>query len=134
MSNSSGDADDDVHIDWTGVMLHNKYIAIKKLGYGSFASVWSCYCPDDKQFYACKIHNAGDHSAGVEEAETLNKFKKCDMIIRIVDAFDHEEFFCIVLELMACSLEDLMRHDIRYKNGFPIDFIKKCIDNTDGNA
>jgi serine/threonine-protein kinase SRPK3 len=148
----SGQSDPDSDIDWTGVILNNKYLCIKLLGYGACASVWTVFNIDNKSFYAVKIHNRNDYSYGESEALLLNKIKsfKSKYVINIVETFIHEneidndsqlesdsvsgsetenEHYCIVMELMACSLYDLIRKG-KYTNGLPYEFVKKTIYHT----
>jgi hypothetical protein len=34
---------DDRKIDWTGKVMNEKYVLIKKIGFGSYAAVWLSY-------------------------------------------------------------------------------------------
>src|SRR6202012_3257444 len=126
---SSGGLGSDSYIDWQCKILNKKYIMIKKLGYGSYASVWMGFDILDKKFYAVKIHNSEDYNAGKEETNIIKKLNtsKCKHIINLIDSFIHTEndadHYCLVMELMACSLEDIIR-DKKYQNGLPYDFIK----------
>lgn len=55
-------------------VLDNKYIILKKLGFGYFSTVWLSYNIKDKNLYALKIMKAGAHfeRVGLDE-EALNR-------------------------------------------------------------
>lgn len=131
-SEFSDTVDEQVYYDWTGKILKNKYILIKKLGHGSFATVWSAYNQSNKKLFAIKIHNTADFNSGKLEDELLRKFKNCDKIVNRIESFSHHSenddgiHFCIVLELMACSIYDLIKNG-KYKNGLPVRIATKII-------
>lgn len=72
----SGEYDDDCYVDWTGTIFNNKYIMLKKLGKGSYSSVWLSYGFDENKFFAIKIFNRCDFDDGKREAEVYNELKK----------------------------------------------------------
>lgn len=133
MSASSLKTNQDSYINWTGKIFNKKYILIKKLGYGSYACVWLAYNSTTKQFYAIKIHNSSDTKAAEKEYNVLKKVNSLNsnLFINVIESFSiHNDNKnpqkCIVLELMACSLFDLIKNG-KYTNGLPIDFIRKII-------
>lgn len=130
-------------IDWKGYILtgsnNNKYIMIKRLGYGSYASVWMAYKINNikkktlsSNFYAIKIHNTDDVAEGVKEIKMYKKFKELE--IPYVSSPEDEfvivrkmgdkvkKHVCVVIGLMACSIYDLIDKG-RYKKGFPFDSV-----------
>lgn len=136
--------------DWTGKIIANNYILIKKLGCGSFAVVWLCYSLKHKKCYAIKILNPEDYKSGVKE---INIFKeiykfKSQYIISMIDHFeisvpndqlgsDNDEYYdksykhiCIVLELMLCSVYDIIKICNKKYKYLPLEFIKKIIYQT----
>lgn len=104
-------------INWTGKKI-NKYTAIKRIGYGSYSSVWLCIDLLKKKYYAIKIHNCEEYKAGKQEEYLLRKMKNSKNIVNIYDSFYHDQHYCIVMELLSCSLYDLIITD-KYKNGLP---------------
>jgi serine/threonine-protein kinase SRPK3 len=145
MSSSSNFINYQADLDWTGQILHKKYILIKKLGSGSFASVWMALNKTNKTIVAIKIHNTEDSKAASIEVALLEKFKKlkCNTCVSMLDKFSCETIsdsdnsdnsddsentsddthFCVVMELMACSLCDLIKNGT-YAAGLPFDFIR----------
>lgn len=139
--------------DWTGQIVADNYILIKKLGCGSFAAVWLCYSLRHKKCFAVKILNPEDYESGIEEIaifKQVAKFKS-PYIISLVDHFtipvpdeqinengkngndedldedldDYDEHVCIVLELMFCSLYDILKICNKTNKYLPLEFIKK---------
>lgn len=134
--------------DWTGKLIANNYILIKKLGYGSYAVVWLCYSLKHKKCYAIKILNPEDHKSGRKEIDMFNLInKKSQYIISMIDHFeipvpndqldDGDEYFddsyshvCIILELMLCSVYDIIKICHKTNKYLPLKFIKKVIFET----
>ena len=84
----SEDYEDDEHnIDWRANIFHskrnNKYIMIKRIGWGSYSSVWLCLKLENKinnsKMYAIKIHNTIDQAEGIREIEVYKKFSKLNI-------------------------------------------------------
>ena len=125
-------------LDWSEHIFsgsnNNKYILIKRIGYGSYSSVWVAYKLNDNSnhFYAIKIHNTEDIKEGLKEIQIYTKFKKLCIpnIIKCVDQFvitktikkGESKHICIVLDLLACSLYDLLKSD-KYAKGLHIDSV-----------
>jgi len=114
--------------DWTGCILNNKYIPIVELGAGAFATVWLCYNYANKQYYAIKIQFENDYDEAVKEAKLLNQLSKYECFNKCVETFTHSDEmgknFCMVLELCAGSLYDLMKYG-KYEDGFDLVTVKK---------
>ena len=129
---SDSDSDDDQSINWEGKLFDNRYIILKKVSYGNYASVWITYDLHELKYYAIKIHNKNDYDAGVSESEIYNKLKPCKSkhLMTIVRSFDHETddgvHHCCIMDLMACSLYKLLKTK-EYKNGVPFDMVMKCV-------
>lgn len=127
---------DETKNDWIGEVLNKKYIVIKKLGRGSYASVWMAVNKDTKKPYAIKINNTYDMCEGKTEVLLLERFRNLEIpnIVEIIEYFVCDpignyasktlmkKHVCIVMELMACSLYDLMKHN--YSDGLPIKYVK----------
>lgn len=130
--------------DWTGQLINDNYILIKKLGFGSFAAVWLAYSLKHKKCYAIKILNPEDYKSGTKEINIFKEFKKFknSHIIEMIDHFSipvpsedtdynpdnyNGEHICIVLELMLCSVYDIIKIYHKTNNYLPLEFIKEVI-------
>jgi serine/threonine protein kinase len=126
-SNSETDYDleedlEDCHIDWAYEIFNNKYILIKKLGKGSYCSVWLAYNFNDNYFLALKIYNRCDYDRGKKELSVFDELK-CKKINNIVTYnkcfnFTHEDyedyddkniFLCAEMDLCGYSLYDIIK-------------------------
>ena len=83
------------------------------LGKGSFGSVLQCYDHKNKMSVAIKLlnHKPKLHSQIMFELELLKKLQADEKnntsdnkIIKLIDAFDFRNFFCIVMELASFDL------------------------------
>lgn len=112
MSNST---DNEYKYDWNGIIIKKKYICICKLGHGSYSAVWLAYNLIDKTVVAIKIHNSYDYKHGINEYTLYRTFNNLNIPhilnpIELVDLIhEDEQHCCIVMELMGCSLYDLMK-------------------------
>lgn len=112
-------------IDWCCHYLNNKYIILKKLGFGAYASVWLCYDTQEVKYYAIKISNRGDYKTCIKETNVYNLIKKlnCNHIMNLKQSFDHkikgdeneEEiediYHCEVMDLMGDSLYNYVKNN-----------------------
>jgi serine/threonine-protein kinase SRPK3 len=118
-----------------GDVLINKYLLIYLLGSGSFAKVWLSYHFLNKKFYAIKIQNLEDYDSGIEEVELLKEFEKYNshFINKLFEYFtlkiEQGEHVCMVFELMAGSLYDIMKIGT-YSHGLALETVKKIIYQT----
>lgn len=130
-SSASGQISSDVYIDWTGQIFNNRYISIKKLGYGGCSSVWFCYDTFEDRCIALKIFNLDDYNHGTYEVELLKKINslKSSLNVKFFESFDHETkdgvHLCISLELMKTSLYQYCKEN--YLNLKEIKIITKQI-------
>lgn len=110
MSVNSGDISDDTLIDWKGVIFENRYIAIKKIGYGACSSVWMCWDTHKLLCVAIKIFNIDDYEHAEYELVFLKKIEllKSKYNVKLLGSFEKETddgfHMCIVFELMKESL------------------------------
>ena len=136
--------------EFYGDVLNNRLLILKKLGYGSFSSVWMAYDIIDMNLVAIKIINPDDYKDGLLELkiyETLNKINN-KYLLTIKDFFQvtpihpkyHTEEYLIknkkvydhiviILPLLACSTYDLIKCN-EYNNGLPLKICKKIIHQT----
>lgn len=131
MSDSSDSSSFDKSV-LVGKTLHNKYIIIYKIGRGAFSTVWLCMDIRSKQYYAIKILYPDSYDVGLFETDILNKIKKtkCQYFNHIIDNFvhemDNEQYCCMVFELLAGSVYDIMKYG-KYKTGLNIDVVKSIV-------
>ena len=98
-----------------GDTLNGKYLLINKIGSGAFSTVWLSLNIKNQKYYAIKIQNMEDFDAGINEIDILKKFynEKCPYISNMVDNFIYEiedgSFACMVFELLAGSVYDIIR-------------------------
>lgn len=126
-SESSDYADEDLGNEYYGMILDNRYILLQKIGLGGYASVWLSYYIDDPKkqyYYAIKIQNPEYYNEGNLEVETFLKISNIKSEY-LMNMFEHFKFkplnskkyaICMVFELMACSLYQLIRRG-KYKKG-----------------
>lgn len=110
----------DEEINWNFHVLNNKYIIIKKLGCGSYASVWMTYDVIDSKYYAIKISNKDDYKTCVKETKIYNIIKKynCPYLMDLKSSFDHkhdgELYHCEIMDLMGLSLYDYIKNNHKF--------------------
>jgi serine/threonine-protein kinase SRPK3 len=132
-SDSSEYADDDIGDEYYGMVLDHRYILLHKIGSGAFASVWLSYYindPKKQYYYAIKIQNPDDYTEGLLEIETFKKIKNInsEYLLNIIEDFKFKPInsnkyaLCMVFELMACSLYQLIRRG-EYKKGLNADVV-----------
>jgi serine/threonine-protein kinase SRPK3 len=118
----------DRHIDWKCAILDNRYIMIKQIGHGSYCSVWICYDVHEMKYYAMKINNRDDYKVAMKETNTYNVIKayKSPYLMTLIRSFDHNDdgkHRCFVMELMACSLYDIIK---RNTSGIKFEYVMRC--------
>ncbi len=72
---SESEDEDDCYIDWAYEIFNNKYIMIKKLGRGSYCSVWLAYNYVSSSFNAIKVYNRCDYKRGKREIKVFDNLK-----------------------------------------------------------
>ncbi len=131
-SNSSDNDSSDSSIDWKYTVLNNRYITLKKIDSGAYASVWIALDTNDMKYCAIKINNTEDYKAGKKETKMHKLFKKykSSNIISVSESFDHETddgiHHCCVMELMACSLYSIIKSE-KYSCGINFKIVMTAI-------
>jgi len=132
-SEDSSDSEED--INFIGKLLNNRYILISIIGKGTFAIVYLSYDLINNNFYAIKVQNCEDYDSGIKEVDALNKIKssKCKYLNKIINNFEYEYddeiYICMVFELLAGSVYDLIKKG-KYSNGLPIEIVKIILKQT----
>jgi serine/threonine protein kinase len=132
-SESSDYADEDLGDEYYGMILDNRYILLHKIGTGGFASVWLSYYMNDPKkqyYYAIKIQNPKYYKEGKLEVGTFLKIStiQSEYLINMIEHFkfkplqSKEYAICMVFELMACSVYQLIRRG-KYKKGLPPEIV-----------
>jgi len=125
------DNEEDSMIDWTSNVFNDRYIAIKKLGKGSYCSVWLAYDQKLNKMIALKIYNREDYKRAKREIKIFDEIKSKNImnVITYIDKFVHEDeefdsndedsnseastystnrFLCVTMELCGYSLNDII--------------------------
>lgn len=125
------DNEDDSAIDWSSNIFNDRYIAIKKLGKGSYCSVWLAYDQKINKMIALKIYNREDYKRAKREIKTFDEIKSKNIsnVITYNNKFIHEDvkydsndedsdsnasgystnrFLCVTMELCGYSLNDIL--------------------------
>lgn len=132
-SESSDYADEDLGDEYYGMILDNRYILLHKIGLGGFASVWLSYYMNDPKkqyYYAIKIQNPEYYKEGKIEVDTFLKISNIQSkyLINMIEHFKFKPLqskqyaICMVFELMACSIYQLIRRG-KYKKGLPPEIV-----------
>ena len=124
-------ADTEPTKDTIGKIIQSRngsYVLINKLGIGAYATVWMCYNVKKKELYAIKIFKPKEHKNAANEINTYERFNKMNInhIIKVHETFEYEGRMCMVLDLMAGSLYDFIKHGgtdegLTFRMGFDID-------------
>jgi serine/threonine protein kinase len=97
-------------------VLRDKYILLKELGCGSYASVWLSYNVYDEKYYAIKVSRKKMSNIASNEGKIYDRLKryKCESLMDAVEHFDcqidNEKCHCIVMELLGMSTYDYLKH------------------------
>jgi serine/threonine-protein kinase SRPK3 len=128
-SESSGYADAEAGDEFRGLVLDGRYVLLHKIGNGAYASVWLAYYindPSRRFYYAIKVQNPEDYEEGRQEVRVMERINRigCPHLMTMIEHFrfqpedaDHPAV-CMVFELMACSVYQLIRRG-EYREGLP---------------
>src|SRR5579872_5790746 len=120
------------------VIQHHKqtYILVHELGIGAYAKVWMCYSVNKKDFFAIKIFKRKEKKSGTKELNIYEKFNKMGVknTVKLYDSFEQAGKICLVIDLMAGSLYDLIRHGRiddgdDFTLGFDVNFVIRVLHN-----
>jgi serine/threonine protein kinase len=145
-TNMDSDIEDDSMIDWSLNIFNDRYIAIKKLGRGSYCSVWLAYDLKANKMVALKIYNREDYKRAKREIKIFDEIKSKNIInvITYIDKFVHideeydsndegsnseaseyttNRFLCVTMELCGYSLNDIITIFKKNNNNIPANTI-----------
>lgn len=111
-----------------GDIINNTYVLIRKLGAGTYSTVWIGYKLHDnsgKKYYAIKVHHIGANSQAYDEYNMVKLMKENE--IKMIPFYEKVEFtpfkhkkkcICLVYDIMTCSVSDLLDM-YKYEEGMP---------------
>ncbi|GLH14737.1 Serine/threonine-protein kinase minibrain, partial [Gryllus bimaculatus] len=120
-----------------GDILNDRYIVIRKLGWGHFSTVWLCYDKKDKRYVAMKVVKSASHYryAAQDEVKMLQNVygssssNQHHRIIQLLDSFevpgDHGSHVCMVFDVHGVNLLKLLISN-NYQ-GLPLRSVKSII-------
>ena len=117
------------NINIQGEILKGQYAIIKRIGKGSYATVWMAYDFNNNNIVAIKIQHPDNYQEGKDEIKFLKKVKiyKSLYINNLLNDFieerDNNKYICMVFELLAGNLYDIIKKK-KYKNGLNINIVK----------
>eukprot|EP00274_Cyanoptyche_gloeocystis_P001972 CAMPEP_0196655634 /NCGR_PEP_ID=MMETSP1086-20130531/5385_1 /TAXON_ID=77921 /ORGANISM="Cyanoptyche gloeocystis , Strain SAG4.97" /LENGTH=647 /DNA_ID=CAMNT_0041988049 /DNA_START=70 /DNA_END=2013 /DNA_ORIENTATION=- len=110
------DDEDGFHKEKPGEIFHNRYVVEELLGRGTFGKVIKCYNRVRREYVVIKVirNTPAFFEAAQREIQMLKVMNKADPhdkynIVRMKDHFVFHSHQCIVFELLAESLYDLLR-------------------------
>jgi len=138
--------EDDSMIDWSLNVFNDRYIIIKKLGKGSYCSVWLSYDQKANKMIALKIYNREDYKRAKREIKVFDEIKSKNIpcVITYIDKFVHvdeefdsndegsdsesssyttNKFLCVTMELCGYSLNDIITIFKKNNNNIPANAI-----------
>jgi len=121
------------NINLNGEVIKKQYAIIKKVGKGSFANVWLAFDTINNNFVAIKVQHPDNYDEGIDELKFLMKIGKYNhpYINNVIDGFieakkdgqTRKKYICMVFELLAANLYDIIREG-KYSKGLPLPVVK----------
>ena len=123
-------------IFYSGVIIKNNYVLLKKIGSGSNANVWITFDILRQNYCAMKIQDNLCYHDGHKEVEIIKKINKYQneihkehfYCVNMNDCFvfcesEEDKFVCSIYELYAGSLGMVLQNG-KFKYGLPIPIVK----------
>jgi serine/threonine-protein kinase SRPK3 len=110
-----------------GETYNNRYIVVKKLGWGYFSTVWLCYDKNNENFVAMKIQKSAKQyrEAALDEIEILKQISSATHVLHLIETFNHRGpnglHVCFITSVLGENLLSLMQ---KYPKGIPLPVIK----------
>lgn len=124
---------------YSGLVLKNNYILLKKIGFGNNAAVWMIYNISLQSYMAMKIQDDQCYEDGCREVAIIKEINNYAdkhpqekiYCIKMLDYFVYEisediKYVCSLYELYAGSINVIITHG-KYKYGLPIKVAKRII-------
>ena len=138
MSDSGSSLSDLDYSSFNNILVINKYLLVKEIGYGACSSVWLSYNIDDHNFCAIKINNPeGDDYTKTEISMgklLRTKIPSKSFMSAPYDSFfvanDGEDYYCTVFKLYGGSMLNVIQSPL-YSKGLPfmlaLHFLKQLL-------
>jgi serine/threonine protein kinase len=123
-----------VHI---GEVFNSRYVAVEKLGWGHFSTVWRVWDTVERTYYAMKVQRSASHyrDAALDEiklcaqADQVPDDPARENVLRLVSSFQHDGpnglHVCMLFEVLGCNLLSMIKAS-NYK-GLPLPLVKRII-------
>jgi serine/threonine protein kinase len=123
-----------VHI---GEVFNSRYVAVEKLGWGHFSTVWRVWDTVERTYYAMKVQRSASHyrDAALDEiklcaqADQVPDDPARENVLRLVNSFQHDGpnglHVCMLFEVLGCNLLSMVKAS-NYK-GLPLPLVKRII-------
>jgi serine/threonine protein kinase len=123
-----------VHI---GEVFNSRYVAVEKLGWGHFSTVWRVWDTVDRTYYAMKVQRSASHyrDAALDEIKLCAQADQVpddfarENVLRLVNSFQHDGpnglHVCMLFEVLGCNLLAMVKAT-NYK-GLPLPLVKRII-------
>lgn len=117
-----------------GDIVGGRYVLLKKIGYGTFSTVWLGYLLDigvSTKYFAIKVQHQEDFEYAEEEIAFLMKMKSFEMeniklweVIKFypLKSKSKHPSVCFVFDLMTCSMSNIIDMS-RYEDGLSEDVV-----------
>ncbi|BCS82950.1 putative serine/threonine-protein kinase [Cotonvirus japonicus] len=124
-------------IFFSGLVMKENYILLKKIGSGNNAGVWMIYDIVKQNFYAMKIQDHECFNDGCREVCIVKKIGEYYVTnpniycVHMLDYFVYEisnntKYVCSLYELYAGSIYNIIG-DGKHKYGLPLDIVKNIV-------
>lgn len=124
------DVDDEDRIDKHkgdfnfGDIIDGRYVLVRKIGYGTFSTIWLAYLMKSNKFYAIKIFHADEtcHGEGMSEIKKISnlrsmKFKMTELHEVLsyspLNSESKVSSVCLVMDILTINIKKLSRNDER---------------------
>jgi serine/threonine-protein kinase SRPK3 len=123
-----------VHI---GEVFNSRYVAVEKLGWGHFSTVWRVWDTVEHTYYAMKVQRSASHyrDAALDEIKLCAQADQVpddvarENVLRLVSSFQHDGpnglHVCMLFEVLGCNLLSMIKAS-NYK-GLPLPLVKRII-------
>lgn len=120
--------ENEISLGTIGNLFNNRYLAIKYISYGTFATIWLVYDVIKGEYYAMKMQGNKYYRDAKIECNIMKRIGKSEYTVNLIDDFEYtsvkdKKYFCMILELMGMDLFTIME-EWEY---ISLDIIKKLI-------
>jgi serine/threonine-protein kinase SRPK3 len=137
---SDSDESDGEHIDKEqgdfnfGDLVDGRYVLIKKIGYGTFSTIWLTYLLKSNKFFAMKIFHADEicNHEGLSEVTKITKltsmkFKMTQLheVLKFTPLGSDSKIasICLVMDILTCNIKSLSRDDEKMEESIVLKII-----------